>query len=81
MPAIPAPPESSSEVQATETVQAPDSLAVDVTEAYSEALDALPGDLTPYERRVATGEVATLIRVRFGLSPGQFRSMLTSATP
>lgn len=79
--AIPSPPESSSEVQISEESTAPDSLAQDVTEAYGEALAALPGDLTAYERRVATGEVATLIRVRFGLSPGQFHSMLASATP
>lgn len=87
VPVTPSPPASSSgeqtpeEAQAPEETQTPDPLALDVTHAYRDALKALPGDLTAYERRVATGEVATLIRVRFGLSPALFDSMLTSVTP
>jgi hypothetical protein len=53
--------------------------AKDVMGEYEKALAALPRDLNAYEKRIATNEVASLVRARFGLSLSQFDAMLKEA--
>jgi hypothetical protein len=57
-----------------------DSLARAVAGAYEDGLAALPQDLSSYERRIATNEVASLVRARFGLTPARFDSLLLHAS-
>lgn len=54
-------------------------LALQVLEEYEKALKALPNDLNAYEKRIATNEVASLVRARFGLSTGRFDQLLKQA--
>ncbi|MBD3297247.1 MAG: hypothetical protein GF341_01215 [candidate division Zixibacteria bacterium] len=56
-----------------------DALAVRVAGEYHEALRALPSDLNAYELRVATNEVASLIRARYNLSPDRLDALLKRA--
>ncbi len=56
-----------------------DALVVRVANEYHEALRALPSDLNAYELRVATNEVASLIRARYNLSPDRLDSLLKRA--
>jgi hypothetical protein len=53
-----------------------DTLPVAVLREYDRGLLALPSDLSAYERRIAINEVAGMVRARFGLSSGQFDSLL-----
>ncbi len=53
-----------------------DTLARAVLREYDKGITALPADLTAYERRVAVNEVVSMVRARFGLTPGQFDSLL-----
>lgn len=76
------PPASVTQKQAdsvSETLLA-DSLARNVAREYEAALAALPKDLSAYEKRVATNEVASLVRARFGLTPARFDSLLLRAS-
>ncbi len=61
-------------------VARPDSLAAQVADAYETALGVLPADLNAYERRVATSEIASLLRARFGVTQVQFNSLLKAAS-
>lgn len=70
------PPTQSANTSAARTTASTDTLARAVLRAYDEGVTALPADLTPYERRVAVNEVASIVRARFGLTPGQFDSLL-----
>lgn len=54
-------------------------LAKDVLQEYEKALLALPQDLNAYEKRVATNEVASLVRAKFGLSASRFDQLLKKA--
>jgi hypothetical protein len=56
-----------------------DALAQRVAREYHEALRALPGDLNAYELRVATNEVATLLRARYNLDNDRFDHLLKRA--
>jgi hypothetical protein len=62
--------------QEPQVADPPDSIMV----AYRTALDALPDDLSSYERRIALDEVRYLIRARFGLSEARIDSLLISGT-
>lgn len=55
-------------------------LAVEVLQEYEKAMAALPKDLNAYEKRIATNEVASLVRARFGLSPSRFDRLLKQAS-
>lgn len=57
----------------------PDTFARQVANEYQAALAALPGDLNAYESRVASEEVASLIRARHGLTEPHFDSLLKDA--
>ncbi|GAB4323470.1 MAG: hypothetical protein Kow0074_15730 [Candidatus Zixiibacteriota bacterium] len=57
-----------------------DALARRVASEYHEALRALPSDLNAYELRVATNEVASLIRARYNLAPERFDTLLKRAS-
>jgi hypothetical protein len=54
-------------------------LAKEVLQEYEKALRALPHDLNAYEKRVATNEVASLVRAKFGLSASRFDQLLKTA--
>jgi len=54
-------------------------LALQVAHEYKAALATLPEDLNAYESRIASGEVASLIRARHGLTEPQFDSLLKEA--
>jgi len=54
-------------------------LAQDVLQEYEKALRALPRDLNAYEKRIATNEVASLVRAKFGLSANRFDHLLKQA--
>ncbi|MEW5874812.1 MAG: hypothetical protein AB1752_06480 [Candidatus Zixiibacteriota bacterium] len=56
-----------------------DTLALQVAHEYKAALATLPGDLNAYESRIASGEVASLIRAKHGLTEIQFDSLLKAA--
>lgn len=56
-----------------------DALAMRVANEYHEALRALPSDLNAYELRVATNEVASLIRARYNLSSDRLDALLKRA--
>ncbi len=53
-----------------------DQLAREVLHEYEKALAVLPKDLNTYEKRIATNEVASLVRARFGLSASRFDFLL-----
>jgi len=57
-----------------------DTLALQVAHEYKAALATLPGDLNAYESRIASGEVASLIRAKHGLSEARFDSLLKVAS-
>jgi hypothetical protein len=54
-------------------------LANEVLQEYEKAIRALPRDLNAYEKRVATNEVAALVRAKFGLSASRFDQLLKVA--
>lgn len=54
-------------------------LAAEVLHEYEKAMEALPKDLSAYEERIATNEVASLVRARFGLSASRFDLLLKQA--
>lgn len=56
-----------------------DSLALVVAKDYRAALKALPEDLNAYEQRVATNEVASVLRAKYNLSTKKFDEMLKRA--
>lgn len=57
-----------------------DALARRVASEYHEALRALPSDLNAYELRVATNEVASLLRARYNLAAERFDALLKRAS-
>ena len=56
-----------------------DSLALVIAKDYRAALKALPEDLNAYELRVATNEVASVLRAKYNLTTTKFDAMLKRA--
>ncbi len=78
-------PAESASVAGTHASPKPDTvstaqLAAEVLQEYEKALAALPKDLSAYEKRIATNEVASLVRARFGLSASRFDQLLKQAS-
>jgi len=78
------PPAESASAATAQAAPKPDTLSTqelahEVFGEYEKALKALPRDLNAYEKRVATNEVASLIRAKFGLTADRFDRLLKQA--